>query len=30
MRDDWFDRLMAAYVEVLQEQSAMLAVLGAI
>jgi len=30
MRDDWFDRLMAAYVQVLQEQRSMLAVLGAI
>lgn len=30
MRDDWFDRLMDAYVEVLQEHSEMRAVLGAI
>jgi hypothetical protein len=30
MRDDWFDRLMAAYVEVLQEHRDMLAMLGAI
>ena len=30
MRDDWFDRLMAAYVDVLQEHRDMLAVLGAI
>jgi hypothetical protein len=30
MRDDWFDRLMAAYVDVLQEHREMLAVLGAI
>jgi hypothetical protein len=30
MRDDWFDRLMAAYVEVLEEQRDMLAVLGSI
>jgi len=28
--DDWFDRLMAAYVDVLQEHRDMLAVLGAI
>ncbi len=30
MRDDWFDRLMAAYVAVLQEQREMLSILGAI
>jgi hypothetical protein len=30
MRDDWFDRLMAAYVAVLEEHRDMLDVLGAI
>lgn len=30
MRDEWFDRLMAAYVDVLQEQREMLSVLGTI
>lgn len=30
MRDDWFDRLMAAYVEILQEQHDMRSILGAI
>ena len=30
MRDEWFDRLMVAYVEVLQEHREMLTILGAI